>query len=169
MSNLGVVDHPAADERHPAVELGRQIHNDLHAVDAGSEGRHDDFAVGVREDLFEGVGDVDFRPREAAAIDVRAVGEKREDTGSAELRQAVDVDALAVDRRLVDLEVAGVDDDTLRCLYRDRDTVRDAVRNPQELDRERADSHTLPRTNGRRAARATRDRSPRASTRRAQA
>ena len=55
------------------------------------------------------------------------------------------VDALAVDRRLVDLEVAGVDDHAVRRLDGQRDAVRDAVRDAQELDGEGADRDALAR------------------------
>ena len=52
---------------------------------------------------------------------------------------------LAVERRLIDLEVPGMNHDPLRRLDRERDTVRDAVRDAQELDRERADRHAIAR------------------------
>ncbi len=48
LRDLGVLDHAAADERHPAVELRRQVHEDLHPVDARREHRHDDLAGGAR-------------------------------------------------------------------------------------------------------------------------
>ena len=54
--------------------------------------------------------DLDLGAGEAAAIDVGAVGEQRQHALGAELGEAVQVEVLAVDRRLVDLEVAGVDD-----------------------------------------------------------
>ncbi len=49
-------------------------------------------------------------PVKPLPIDVGAVGEEREHALGAELGEAVQVEVLAVDRRLVDLEVAGVDD-----------------------------------------------------------
>ena len=55
------------------------------------------------------VDDLDLRTGEALAIDVGAVGEQRQHALGAELGEAVQVEVLAVDRRLVDLEVAGVD------------------------------------------------------------
>ena len=67
--------------------------------------------VGAREDLLEGVDDLELRAGEAAAIDVGAVGEAAPARpADAELREAVHVEVLAVERRLIDLEVAGVDD-----------------------------------------------------------
>ena len=69
-------------------------------------------------------------------------------------REAVDVEVLAVDRRLIDLEVAGVDDDADRRVDRQRHAVRHAVRDADELDRERADRHAVARAAPARAARA---------------
>ena len=78
-------------------------------------------------------------------IDVRAVGEQREHAGGPELGEPVEVEVLAVERRLVDLEIAGVDDDAVRRGDRQRDAVGHAVRDAQELDRERADRDALAR------------------------
>ena len=67
--------------------------------------------------------------------------------------QPVDVDVLAVDRRLVDLEVSGVNDHAVRRLDGQRDAVRDAVRDAEKLDRERADGDPLARLHRAPAAR----------------
>ena len=55
----------------------------------------------------------------------------------AELREAVHVEVLAVERRLIDLEVAGVNHDAARRVDRQRHAVGHAVRDAEELDRER--------------------------------
>ena len=69
-----------------------------------------------------------------------------------ELRDAVKVDVLAVERRLVDLEVAGVHDHAARRLDRQRDAVRHAVRDAQELDHERSDRDAIARLDPRQPA-----------------
>ena len=51
-------------------------------------------------------------------------------------------------RRLVDLEVAGVDDEPDRRADGQRDAVRHAVRDANELDRERADRDAVARPDG---------------------
>ena len=89
----------------------------------------------AREDLLERFDDLALRSGEAAAVDVGAVGKQRQHAGGAELGEAVDVEVLAVDRRLIDLEVAGVDDDADRRVDGQRDAVRHAVRHADELDR----------------------------------
>ena len=60
-------------------------------------------------------------------------------------REAVHVEVLAVDRRLIDLEVAGVDDDADRRVNGERDAVRHAVRDADELDRRTGRSVTRSR------------------------
>ena len=69
-----------------------------------------------------------------APIDVRAVGEERQDALAAELREPMEVEMLAVERRLIDLEVAGVHDDADRRVDRERHAVRHAVRHANEFD-----------------------------------
>ena len=49
------------------------------------------------------------------------------------------IERLAVERRLIDLEVAGVEQHALRRPHDHRDTVGHAVRDADELERERAD------------------------------
>ena len=96
-------------------------------------------AVRAREELFERVDDLDLRAGEALAIDVGAVGKQREHALRAQLREAMQVEVLAVDRRLIDLEVAGVDDRAGRRGDGERHAVGHAVRDANELDRQRAD------------------------------
>ena len=97
LRDLRVFDHAAADERHLAIELRRQVHDDLHAVDARRERRDDQLAGGAREDFLERFDDLGLRAGEAAAVDVRAVGKQRQHTLGAELREPVQVEVLAVD------------------------------------------------------------------------
>src|ERR687888_76392 len=66
-------------------------------------------------------------------------------TSRSELREAVDVEVFAVDWRLIDLEIAGVDDDADRRADRERDAVGHAVRDADEFDLERPDRHPLAR------------------------
>ena len=66
----------------------------------------------------------------------------------AELGEPVHVEVLAVDRRLVDLEVAGVDDHADGRPDRERHAIGHAVRDPDELNRERADGDFVARPDG---------------------
>ena len=89
--------------------------------------------------------DLELRAGEAAAIDVGAVGEQRQHAARAELGEAVQVEMLAVDRRLVDLEVARMDQRPDRRVDRQRHAVGHAVRHADEFDLERTDRHALAR------------------------
>ena len=145
LRDLRVLDHAAADERHLPVELRGQIDDDLHPVDARGEGRDDQPSAGAGENLLEGLGDLGFRAGEAAPVDVGAVGEERQHALGAELREPVDVEVLPVDRRLVDLEIPGVDDHADRGMNRQRHAIGHAVRDADELDREGADGDPIAR------------------------
>ena len=125
------------------IELGRQVDDELHAVDARRERGDHDLARRRREDLVEGVDDVGLRPGHAAAVDVGAVGEQRQDPGGAQLGQPPQIGRLVIERRVVDLEVAGVDQHALRRVQRHGDAVGDAVGDADELDLERADRHPV--------------------------
>src|ERR1700756_2610645 len=90
-----------------------------------------------------------FRPQSSptsAACCIRGTFEGEEqvaDAGAADLRQAAAVGALPVDRRVVELVVAGVDATAARRLEHDRGRVGNRVRHPDELEAERADLDRL--------------------------
>ena len=114
-------------------------------MNAGREHRHDQLAFGAGEDFLEGVDDIELRPGVAPTVDVGAVAEHAHDTLAAELRQTVEVDVLAVEGRLVDLEIARMEERPGWRVQRDRDAVRHAVRDADELDVGRADRHAVSR------------------------
>ena len=95
--------------------------------------------VRLREDLAERLADDALRLRDARALGVRRVAEQQVDAVAADLREPADVGALAVDRRVVELVVAGVDAAPARRLEHDRGRVGDRVRHAHELDAERAE------------------------------
>jgi hypothetical protein len=64
------------------------------------------------------------------------------------LSEAGQVERFTVERRLIDLEVAGMDDDALRRVDGHGDTVRHAVRDADELNRERPDLDDVARLDG---------------------
>ena len=82
LGDLGVPHHAAPDERDLAIELRREIDEDLHPVDARRERRDDQLAGRAGEDLLERLDDLELRAGEAAAIDVGAVGEQRQHAGA---------------------------------------------------------------------------------------
>ena len=87
---------------------------------------------------------------------------RRSTPTAADLREPADVGALAVDRRVVELVVAGVDAAAARRLEHDRGRVGDRVRHADELEPERAEldglvaRRELPQLRGAQRARARR-------------
>ncbi len=77
--------------------------------------------------------------REAGALDVGGVGEKGEDTFVAVAGEGVEVEGRATDGRLVDLEIAGVNDDAEGGAHGERDAIDGAVGYGNEFDFEGAD------------------------------
>ena len=77
-----------------------------------------------------------FGGREAVDLDVRGFAHEHENAFLAELTQTLKVDGLAVDRRVVDLEVAGMDDAADGRVDAERVGVCDRVVNSDEFDGE---------------------------------
>ena len=74
---------------------------------------------------------------------VGRVAEQQVDAAVPDLGELADVGALPVDRRVVELVVAGVDDPSARRLQDDGGRVGDRVRHADQLDPERAELHRL--------------------------
>jgi hypothetical protein len=90
-------------------------------------------------------GTTSLRAREPSPIRVGAVRKQRQDALAAKLGEPVEIGGLVVERRLVDLEVAGVHDRPGRRVDRERHGVGDAVGHAEELDAEWPDRDGLPR------------------------
>ena len=78
-------------------------------------------------------------PVKPGPLGVRRVAEQQVDAAVADLGEPPDVGPEAVDRRVVELAVARVQDAARRRLDHDRDVVRDRVRHADELEPERAE------------------------------
>ena len=148
LRDLGVLDDPATDERDPPIELEREVQHDLHPIDARRKHRHHDASLRAREDLLEAIDDVAFGAAHPLALDVRAVAEQHQHTLGAQLRETMEVHVLAIERRLINLEIPRVQHDTRRRRNRERNAVGHAVRDAQELDREAPDLHAIARPHG---------------------
>ena len=109
------------------------------------EGRDDHPAVERLHDLAERLAHDPLRGRVARVLGPRRVGQERDHALLAEPREDVEVAQLAVDRGVVELEVAGVDDGPDRGPERDAHRVRDRVADPERDDRERADRQLVAR------------------------
>ena len=137
--DLEVLLHRAADDRHVAVHVRGGVEDLLDAGDVACEGRDDDPPVERLHDLAEGVADRALGRRVAGVLGTRRVRQEDRHALRAELGEDREVGQLAVDRGVVELEVAGVDDGPDRGLERDAHRVGDRMADPERHDVERAD------------------------------
>ncbi len=90
--------------------------------------------------LSQGLADDALGGRVAGDFGVGGVGQQKQDALVAQLGQAAEVGELAHHRRVVELEVAGVDDGADGRVDGVADGVGDAVRDAEGLDAEGADT-----------------------------
>jgi hypothetical protein len=107
--------------------------------DVAGEGRDDHPTVERLHDLAERLADRPLRRRVPGVLGASRVGQEADDALRAELREDREVRQLAVDRGVVELEVAGVDDHAAGRPQGDPHRVRDRVADPERDDAERPD------------------------------
>ena len=134
-----VLLHRAADHGHAPVHLRRRVEDLLDPGDVAGEGRDDHPALERLHDLAEGIADRPLRRGVAGVLGPRRVGQQAGHAFLAEAGQDREVRQLPVDRGVVELEVARVDDGADRRSKRDAHRVRDRVTDPEGHDLERAD------------------------------
>ena len=141
-----VLQHRTPDERDLAAVRDRGLRDLLHAVEVRREARDDEALVAVLpEQCAHRRADGRLRRRESRTLGVRRVREQHADAAVApgELAQQREVGMAAVDRREVELEVAGVDDRALGREVRDRESLGDRVRHRDELALDRPDAEAF--------------------------
>ena len=134
-----VLLHRAPDDRHAAVHVRGRVEDLLDAGDVAREGGHDDAALERLHDLAERLADRALRGRVARVLGTGRVRQEAQDALLAEAGEDREVRQLAVDRGVVELEVAGVDDRPDRRAQGDAHRVRDRVADPERHDVERPD------------------------------
>ncbi len=113
-------------------------------MDVGRERRDEHAALATRDDLAEGLSHKPLGARDAGPLGIRRVAEEQVDAAIAELGEPSDIGAQAVDGRVIELPVAGMENPTRRGLDGERNRVGDGVGNAHELDAERADLDRAP-------------------------
>ena len=133
----------AAADRHDAAPVAlRQLDHLRQPVHVRRERREEDLARCLAEDAVEIATHRALGRRIPLALDVGRVRQQQQDTLGGVLGQTLQIGGSVVDRRLVELEVAAVDDRAERRADRQRHGVDDRVGHVDRFDRER--SH-LPR------------------------
>ena len=123
----------AAEERDAAAEADRLIHDLLDARHVRRERRDDDAPRRAREDVRERFADDALRRRVPGTFRVRRVREHAEHAFIADARDRREIGRAAVDRRLVELEIARVEDRSEFGRDRERTTAGEAVVDVDEL------------------------------------
>ena len=119
--DVEVLDHRAAHDGDLAAAGLGGVDDALQAVDVRREARHDHAAGRVADDALERGCDELLGLRDARALGVRGVGQHQVDAVGAEPRELGEIGRPAVDRRVVDLVVARVQDRARRwCAARPR-------------------------------------------------
>ena len=116
-----------------------QLQGDADAVDGRRKATEEELLLGARKNLVQPRNDRRFAGRVAGAIDVGRVLQQGQHAALAVLGKGVQVEGLAVQRRKVDLEVAGVDDDADRRFDGQRHAVHQRVGHVDRLDGEGPD------------------------------
>ena len=134
--DVEVLPHRTADEGDLATELVGGVDDLLDAMDVRGEAGDDDPPVRPRERLQQRGPDARLRRRDSRPVGVRRVAAEAQQALGAERRQAGEVGGVAVDRRLVELVIAGQQDRAELRVDRHRTRVRDRMRHVDHLDPE---------------------------------
>ena len=122
------IDHRAPFEAYFPAVFVRRVDDLLHAVNIGSK-------CGDDQPLFPVFGknpvkcssDCFFRHGKTGAFRICAVAQKCQNPLLADFSEALQVDRIPVDRRIIHLEITGMHDDPGRRIDRDRSSILNAV------------------------------------------
>jgi hypothetical protein len=131
-----VLDHRPADEHGAAADLGGGVEHLLDPVDVRRERGDDHEPLGVADLVAQRASDGALGRDVAGHVGVGRVREQQVDALVTEAGEVRQVGGHAVDRGLVELEVAGVHDDPVRGPEREGAAVGDRVADLDDLDRE---------------------------------
>src|SRR5690606_16828123 len=132
--DVHVADHGAAHEGDLAAVCLGGVEDLLHPVDVGGEAGDDDAFLGFGEDVVDDAGDVAFAGDEAGDLGVGGVRQQQVDALGAEPGEAAEVGDAVVQRQLVHLEVAGVQQGSGRGAHSDGERVGDGVVDREEFE-----------------------------------
>src|SRR5260221_5417752 len=145
VGDFDVVHHAASDESNFAADAARDVNDLLNSCDGGCEAGKDDAARGGAAEFFEAPDDGAFGWRVARTLDVGGIGKKCEYALVAVFGERRNVEAGTVDGRVINFEVAGMNDDAEGRANSKRDAVDGAVRDRDEFDFVGTDFHTTAR------------------------
>ena len=142
-SDIGVLHHRAACDDNLAAVRARGVANLLHAVDMARKRCDDDTLLRLADDAVQGLTYFGLARRERGLRRVRGVAHHEVDSDFVVARKRTEVEVDAVDRGLVELEVAGVQHVASRALQKHAHGAGNRVVHSEKLRREAAHLHLL--------------------------
>ncbi len=128
----------APDQRDFSLVLPGGVDCELDAMNRRREARNKKFALGPREDLIEFAPNGALAGRISAAVGIRGVLQQRQNAAVfAIFGESVEIKQPVISGRGINLEVAGMDHDSQRCVDGQGDAIHQAVRNLNGIDGER--------------------------------
>src|SRR5579872_1281289 len=134
--DLGRVIHGAADEGDLASVLMGELYGEVDAVNGTREARDEEATLGVGEDLVELAANGALTGRISLALDVGGILKQRQHALFAVFGEGVEIEKFVVGGGGIDFEIAGVNDDTERCVDGERNAINQAVRDLNRMDGE---------------------------------
>ena len=125
LGDAHVADHRPADEGHPPAERHCSVDDLLHPVDIRGETGDDDPSLGAADQPVQRRADLAFRRPDAGHFGIGRVAQEQVDALVAEPRHAREVGGPAVQRQLIELDVAGVQHGARAGADRDRERIRE--------------------------------------------
>ena len=138
-SNGHVANHGTAHEHHLAAILVSGINNLLHTVHMAGEAGHDDLARSLGKCLIKRWANGGFRLDEAWNLSVGGIHHQQIHALFTKLAELYQIGDAMVERQLIKLDIAGVDEASGRSLHEHSQSVRNGMRDVHKLKIERTD------------------------------
>ena len=140
-----VAHHRTADEGHPPAERHRRVDDLLDPIDVGCETGHQyPFALGIADQPVQRRADLTLRGTHAGHLGIGRVAQEQVDSGVTQSRHPGQIGGPAVQWKLVEFDVAGVQNRAGAGVDRDGQRVGDGVIDCEVLALEHTVGAALP-------------------------
>ena len=145
--NRDDIHHGAAENAHFPVMRDGGIDGHLHAGHIRRECRQNDAPLHAGKRTHQSVGHDRFRRRVAGTLRIRGVRAERQHPAMPDFREFMHIHELPVDRRVIEFEIARVDDRAKRRAEINPARIRNRMADMEETDFENTEDVFFPRFN----------------------